>query len=246
MRTLLFAQRTTKEVLRDPLTLIFGLGFPLILIALLNIIDRNIPNEVGHMFPLTTLAPGMAVFGLSFMSLFSAMLVSKDRTTAFQTRLFTTPLTSGNFIFGYTLPLIPISLLQTIICYIFALCLGMEFSWQIFIAILCTIPSSYMFISLGLLFGTLLNDKAVGGICGTLMTNLTAWLSGIWFSLDLLGEGLKTFAYLLPFVHAVDMGKNALSGDYNELLINLCWVLGYTIVTTALAVIFFNKKMKVD
>lgn len=246
MRTIIFAKRTTKEILRDPMTMIFGLGFPLILMLLLNIIDRNIPDEAGSMFPLTALAPGMACFGLSFITLFAATLVSKDRTTAFQTRLFTTPLTSSNFIFGYTLPLIPMSILQTIICYVFALILGMEFSWNILLAILCTIPTSCMYIALGLLFGTILNDKAVGGICGTLMTNLSAWLSGIWFSLDFLGQVVKNIAYLLPFVHAVDMGKSALSGDYGELLINLCWVLGYDIVTTVLAIVLFKKKMEAD
>lgn len=243
MKTLIFAQRTTKEVLRDPLTIVFGIGFPLILLLLMTTINNNIPT---NMFPLTALVPGMAVFGLSFFSLFAAMLISKDRCTSFLTRLFTTPLSSSNYIFGYTLPLIPLALLQSVICYLVAFCLGLEITWNVIPAILCTIPSACLYIALGLLFGTILNDKAVGGICGTLLTNLTAWLSGIWFSLDFLGEVFKTIAYLLPFVHAVDLSKAALEGNYGDILPNLCWVLGYTVVCSAVAIIIFRKRMHTD
>ena len=43
MRALTFAKRTAKEILRDPLTLAFGLGFPVVLLLLLSAIQANIP-----------------------------------------------------------------------------------------------------------------------------------------------------------------------------------------------------------
>ena len=120
MRMMAFAQRCAKEILRDPINLGFGLGFPLVLLALLSALQANIPV---NMFELQMLTPGMTVFGLSFMTLFSATLVAKDRESAFLQRLYTTPLTAVDFILGYMLPLLPIALGQTVICYLFSLLL---------------------------------------------------------------------------------------------------------------------------
>ena len=120
MRFMTFASRNTKEILRDLLTLFFGLGFPLVLLFLLSAINSGIPKEAQNatvLFQIQNLAPGITVFGLSFISLFSAMLISKDRTTSFMMRLFTSPLKAREFILGYTLPLIPMAVAQTLICY---------------------------------------------------------------------------------------------------------------------------------
>ena len=105
MRMLTFAKRNVKEITRDPLTVIFGLGFPLILILLLSLIQANIPVPL---FEIEHLAPGVTVFGLSFMTLFSATLIAKDRQSSFLQRLYTTPMSALDFILGYTLPIIPL------------------------------------------------------------------------------------------------------------------------------------------
>lgn len=166
-----FASRNTKEILRDPLTLCFGLGFPLVLLLLLSAIQANIPVEL---FEIHHLTPGITVFGLAFVSLFSASIISKDRSSSFLRRLYTTPMTPGDFILGYTLPLIPMALLQGLVCYMAAIALGLEPTISIVYALLLLLPVSLLYIALGLLCGSLLNDKQVGGICGALLTNLSA------------------------------------------------------------------------
>lgn len=241
MRTITFATRNTKEMLRDPLTLAFGLGFPLVLILLLSAIQANIPV---NLFEIERLAPGITVFGLAFMSLFSATLISKDRNSSFLQRLYTTPLSPVDFILGYTLPIIPLSIAQSIICYIAAIVLGLEITVNILYAIIFIIPISILYIALGLLCGSVLTDKQVGGICGALLTNLSAWLSGIWFDLELVGGAFKKIAYALPFVHAVDMQRAILAGDFGGIFPHVWWVLGYAIALLALAVLMFLRQMK--
>ncbi len=241
MRMLALVKRNTKEILRDPLNLAFGLGFPLVLILLLSAIQANIPVEL---FVIERLAPGICVFGLSFMTLFSATLISKDRGSSLLQRLYTTPLTPTDFILGYTLPIIPISVAQCIICYIAAIILGLDITVNIFYAILFIIPVSLLYIALGLLCGSILNDKQVGGICGALLTNLSAWLSGIWFDLELVGGAFKRIAYALPFVHAVELERAALSGSFGDILPHLIWVIGYAVGLLALAVVLFLRQMK--
>ena len=103
MKMQAFAIRNAKEILRDPLSMIFSLGFPLILLLLLTAIQANIPVDL---FEIQELTPGIAIFGLSFITLFSATLISKDRESALLQRLYTTPLSPAGFIFGYVLPLL--------------------------------------------------------------------------------------------------------------------------------------------
>ena len=240
-KMLTFAQRNAKEILRDPLTLCFGLGFPLVLILLLSAIQASVPVSL---FEIEQLTPGITVFGLSFMTLFSATVIARDRQSALLQRLYTTPMSPLDFILGYALPIIPISVAQSIICYIVAMVLGLAPTVNVLYAVLSIIPVSILFIALGLLFGSILNDKQVGGICGALLTNLSAWLSGVWFDLELVGGAFKNVAYALPFVHAVEMERAILSGDFAAVLPHLLWVMGYTVVVLLAAVLLFLRQMK--
>ena len=241
MRMMTFAKRCTKEILRDPINLGFGLGFPLVLLLLLSSLQRNIPV---HLFEIDTLTPGITVFGLSFLTLFSATLIAKDRESALLQRLYTTPLTGLDFILGYILPLIPIAVGQTMICYLFAIPLGLTVSIHIVYAILGVIPMAVFNIALGLLCGSLLGVKQVGGVCGALMTNLSAWLSGVWFDLDLVGGLFEEIANMLPFMHAAELEKALFNGNFEVAITHILPVLLYSALATVAAVFCFLRQMK--
>lgn len=241
MRMLTFANRNTKELLRDPINLCFVFGFPLVLLLLLSAIQANIPV---NLFEISRLTPGITVFGLSFMTLFSATIIAKDRESSLLQRLYTTPITPTDFILGYTLPIIPIAVVQSIVCYIVAIILGLDFTVNILYSVILIVPVSVLYIAIGLLCGSILNDKQVGGICGGLLTNLSAWLSGIWFDLELVGGAFKKISYALPFVHAVELERAALGGNFTDILPHLWWVLGYAAVLLAAAILMFLRQMK--
>ena len=241
MRTLTFARRNAKEILRDPLNLAFMFGFPLVLLLLFSAIQKSVPVPL---FEIEIITPGITVFGLAFMTLFSATIMSKDRKSALLQRLYTTPMTAKDFILGYTLPILPLSLVQAAVCYAVALILGLKITIGILYALLFILPISLLYIGIGLLCGSLLNDKQVGGICGALLTNLSAWLSGAWFDLTLVGGAFQKIAYALPFVHAVELEKAALAGNLADIFPHLWWVLGYAAVILAAAVCFFLRQMK--
>lgn len=236
-----FAKRNTKEILRDPLNLAFGLGFPLVLILLLSAIQASIPVPL---FEIQHLTPGITVFGLSFMSLFSATIISKDRGSSLLQRLYTTPLTPVDFILGYTLPMLPIALAQCVICYVAAVVLGLDITDNMLYAIVGIIPIAILYISIGLLCGSVLNDKQAGGVCGALLTNVSAWLAGIWFDIELIGGMFEKIANALPFVHAVEMERALLTGDFSNVLTHFWWVLGYAMVLLIAAVLLFLRQMK--
>ncbi len=241
MRMMTFAKRCTKEILRDPINLGFGLGFPLVLLILLNAIQANIPVSL---FEIDSLTPGITVFGLSFVTLFSATLIAKDRESAFLQRLYTTPLTGFDFIIGYMLPLLPIALGQTIICFIFAIPLGLTVSVNVIYAVVGIIPMAIFNIALGLLCGSIFSVKQVGGICGALLTNLSAYLSGVWFDLKHVGGFFERIANLLPFYHAAEMEKALFGGDFEVAASHFLPILLYSFGITLVAVLSFLRQMK--
>lgn len=245
MRAFTFASRNTKEITRDILTVIFGIAFPIVLLVLLSAINKSIPQGYGPTnFQIENLAPGITVFGLSFLSLFSSMLIAKDRTTSFVLRLFTSPLKPSEFILGYTVPLLPMALLQSLVCYAAALVFGLKITANLLLAIVVNIPIAVVFIALGLLFGTILNEKAVGGVCGALLTNLSAWFSNIWFDTSMVGGAFAKVADCLPFSHAVAAARAAVAGDYAAIFPDLWWVIGYAVVLLVAAISVFAFKLK--
>ena len=244
MRMFLFAKRNIKEILRDPINLFFSLGFPLVLLALLSVINYAIPPEAKNtMFQIKNLAPGLAMFGSVFMALFAGMLLSKDRTSSFLMRLFTSPMTATDFILGYSLPMIVMTIVQAAITLLVAGFFGLNININILFAIIMTALTSLLFDGTGLFFGSILNDKAVGGVCGALLTNVAGWLSGVFIPIDLIGGAFKTITNILPFYHSVEAIRISLSGNFNHLLPHLLVVIGYTIVIFTFAIIIFNHKM---
>lgn len=241
MKMLTFANRVVKEILRDPINQFFGLGFPVVLLVLLSAIQANVPVEL---FEIGHLAPGIAVFGLSFITLFSANVLAKDRGSSLLQRLYTTPMSAADFILGYTLPLLPMAVAQCAICYLVAVCLGLKMTVNILWAIVAIVPVSVLYVSLGLLCGSVLNDKQVGGVCGALLTNLSAWLSGIWFDLKLVGGAFQKIANFLPFVHGVELERAVVQGNWLQAVRHASWVMGYAAVITVAAVGLFFRQMK--
>ncbi len=237
----IFSLRNTREILRDPVNLGFGLGFPLALLLLLTAIQANIPVE---QFPIDRLTPGIAMFGLSFFTLFSATLISKDRASAFLTRLFSTPLSARDFILGYTLPLLPMCLVQSALCYLTACCLGLRPGWNLLAALAALLPADVFFIALGLLCGSLFSDRQVGGLCGALLTNLAALLSGAWFDVDLVGGAFSAVAGALPFKQATDAGRAALAGDLAAAAPSLLWTSLWAACALLAAVAAFRRRMR--
>ncbi len=241
MKMRAFASRNLKEILRDPVNLAFGLGFPLAIMTLFSVIQSRLPFDL---YRIDNIVPGIAVFGYSFIALFSATLISKDRTTSFLLRLFASPLTSLDFILGYVLPMLPMAMAQTAVCFIAAFFFGLPVSINVLLTMIVLMPAAILYIAIGLLAGSVLNDKQVGGICGALLTNLSAWLSGTWFDLNMIGGAFRAVAYALPFVHAVEAGKAALSGNFALILPHLLWVIGYAAVVMGIAVYAFRKRMQ--
>ena len=242
-RTLAFSGRNARELLRDPLTLAFGIGFPVVLITLISLMTRSIPEMSQSTFGIGSFAPGMAVFGLSFISLFLAMLIAGDRESAFLMRIFASPMTAAEYIAGYALPLLPVALLQGAVCFAWAAVFGLKLTAGIAAALLTLLPVSLLYISLGILLGCVLTYRQVGGVA-SIIINLSAWLSGTWFDPDLIGGAFRGICRALPFYHAVGAVKAAAAQNWGEIWPHLAVVLLYAAAAGAAGVILFRRRMQ--
>ena len=243
MKSLAFASRNRRELFRDPLSLLFTLLLPVLLLLMVRMISANIPAGANAAFAVDQFAPGMAVFSLSFLSLFSGTLIASDRQTAFLARLLSSPLRGRDFALGYTLPLLLAAVLQGAVCFAAALVFGLPFQSGILVALLLLVPISLLFIGIGFLFGTLLTVKQVGGV-GSILVNVATILGGTWFELSLVGGAFEHIGYALPFAHAVDAMRAAVAQDYSAILPHLLWCVAYAAVVYTLAILLFQRRCK--
>ncbi len=248
-----FASRNGKEILRDPLSYIFCLGFPLVMLIIMTLVNESIPAEVGMtIFRIDNLSGGIAVFGQTFIMLFTAITVAKDRSGAFLVRMYATPMTSMNFVLGYMLPMLLISVVQSIITYaaslVVALIVGVELSISgLLLSIVTLIPSAVMFIGFGMLFGTLFNEKAAPGLC-SIIISLGSFLGAIWFDAESTGGVLLKICKCLPFYYCTKSARAsvALNFGFSELWMPVLVVTACAVVIAVLSAIVFRKKMKAD
>lgn len=218
MKIAAFASRNAKEILRDPLSYIFCLGFPVIMLIIMTFVNESIPAEAGmDIFNIENLAPSIAVFGFTFVMLFTAILISKDRSTMFLARLCGTPLRPMEFFVGYILPVFFIAVMQALITYfaaeIIALATGNSLDiGGVLLSMLLLLPSALLFIGVGAILGTLFSERAAPGICSLLIT-VASILGGIWMDIEAVGGALFAVSRAMPFYWSVQVGQAAVAGD---------------------------------
>jgi len=241
MRILNFAKRNFKELIRDPLCLVFEIVLPIFLLVIFQ--QFNIP---GESYKLSNFTPGIVIFGFSFITLFTANLISKDRSSSLLIRLGISPMKSSEFILGYIISIIPIIIIQNILFFLVAILLGLEFSLNILLAILVSLVVSIIFIALGILIGSLVSEKATGGL-GSIIVQLVCFTSGMYFSYDMVGKGFAFVCKILPFESCLNIIKGVLNNNLGLISLRNILVFSiYTILIFIISVIVFKKRMTSD
>lgn len=243
---LLFTKRNIVETLRSPASWGFGAVMPLGILIIMQVIVKSIGRDAATnvpMFAVDAFTGGTVVFGASFISMLCVLLMSRDISDSFLTRLFVSPMRSSDFIIGYALSMMPLLLLQIVLVFFTAMAFGLTLSVNILAAILLAFLSSIMFIALGILFGCLLPAKAAPPVC-SVVVQMAALLSGMWIPLETIGGGLSFFCHILPFANAYDVIKYTIIGEYSKVWIPLIIVLAYTVAFGVLAVLAFKRRMR--
>jgi ABC-2 type transport system permease protein len=242
MRWIALASRNAKEIYRDRVSVVLGIMMPGIMLVAFVMLNERLP--MVEVFKVTNFTPGIIVFSFIFLMMFSAILLTKDRQKALLSRLLTTPLSTTDFILAYSLPFIPLALLQVIALYLFALPFGFELNIDVLWSFVVYLPIAYALIGFGLILGSVLTENQVSGV-GSLIFVVVSFLSGAWMDLKMIGGSFETFAYYLPFAHAVDASRQILHGaSLYEISHSLLWMVGYAIVLNLLGAWLFQHSTK--
>ena len=252
-RTLNFAKRNLLEISRDVLSYIFCVAFPIVMLVIMTLVNSSIPKEAGMtIFRIDNLTGGIIIFGQTFVMLFTAINIAKDRGGSFLIRLFATPMKSSNFTNGYILPMILVAFVQAVIsliaAVIIALIIGEEIKLLGFLLVLAAmIPSAFMFIAIGIIFGTLFNEKAAPGLC-SIVISLGSFIGGIWFDVEGAGGVMYKISKSLPFFYCTKSVRSAIKLDltWETFGLPIIIVSASAIVLSILAVFCFKKRMKAD
>ena len=241
MRMLNFAKRNFKELVRDPISLIFEIALPLFLLFIFQ--QFNLPENI---YKIENFTPGIILFGLAFITLFSATLISKDRTSSLLIRLGTSPMKSSDYILGYILSIIPIILIQEVLFFTLAIILGLSFSINVIFTILISLLVSIFFISLGILIGSVTSEKGTGGV-GSVVVQLVCFTSGMYFPKEMVGSFFGIICQILPFESCLNIIRGILNNNLESItILNIITFLVYTVITLVLSIIIFKKKMVSD
>ncbi|MBE6948459.1 MAG: ABC transporter permease [Ruminococcaceae bacterium] len=240
MRAVNFAKRNFKEIIRDPLSVIFAIALPLFLLFIFQ--QFNIPSDV---YSIENFTPGIVIFSFAFITMFTATLVAKDRTTSLITRLCASPMGITDYILGYVIAVLPLVFIQNVLFFGAALLLGLKFGVNILLTILVSIPLSLLFIELGILLGCVTTDRSSAGV-SSIIVQLVAFTSGMYFEADMMGGFFNTLCKLLPFSGCLDITKAVLNGTYEALTSSVLTVIIYTASITTLASILFKRKLESD
>ena len=109
-------------------------------------------------------------------------------------------------------------------------------------SILLSLFTSLLFLGLGILFGSLCNERSIGGVSSVIIS-AHSLLSGMWFPNEGLDNNMIKIMNILPFKNAVCLIQNSLNG-INDLLRPFIIVLLYSLIIFILAIIIYKKKMK--
>ena len=248
-----FAVRNGMEILRDPLSYIFCVGFPLVMLVVMTLVDRSIPAEAGMtIFRIDNLAGGIAIFGQMFVMLFTAISVAKDRGGAFLMRMYASPMQSIDFALGYILPMLVIALAQGLLIglcsFLVSLLTGTELSVAgLALSMVALLPSAVLFIALGLLFGTLFNEKSAPGLC-SIIISLGSFLGSIWFDAEGTGGVLLKISQCLPFYYCTKSVRAAmqLHTGFDALWMPVLVTSASAALLVVAASVVFRMKMKAD
>lgn len=251
MKSFFFADRVGKEIRRDPLSFIFCICFPLVMLIIMSVVDSCIPAEANMtVFHIENLAPGIGYFGLTFVMLFTAIQVSKDRSTAFLLRLYASPMKPVEYMAGYTIPVCVLGMVQMVICFGASFAVGLvrgyTFSvFEILLSMLLLLPSLLMYAGIGILFGSAVNEKAAPGMC-SIIISAVGIVGGIWMDVDGIGGVIKDVALKMPFYHGVKLGRMPFGGSMAGIGEHLLWTIGSGLLIYILAAFIFSAKMKKD
>lgn len=244
-KCLILSQRNIKEMLRDPLSLIFCMGFPLVMLLLMQIIFTNI-EVIPDNFAIRSYASGICVFGYTFTSLYVAMQISSDKNTSFIKRINILPISKFSYYCSFFLSALPMALIQTVLFFLLSLIFKFPFDVNFLLSIIYLMPSAIFYICVGMLIGCICKNEKQTGPIFSIFISLTGLFGGVFMPISLFSGGFAEFINILPFGHSVLIGSELQTIGakciYPHILYLLFYVVIFLVIITIIEKVRNSKK----
>ena len=159
-----------------------------------------------------------------------------------------------DFTLGYILPMLLVSIIQSVLTFIAAIIIAGIVDYDIKItglalAVITTLPSAMMFIAIGLIFGSILNEKSAPGICSVIISAGT-FLGGVFFDAEGVGGGIYKVCKCLPFIYCTRIARTSINLDFSDSFgrfwLPLIVTFSSALVMTVIGIAVFSRQMKAD
>ncbi len=233
--------RNLKEMLRDPLSIVFCLIFPVVMLILMQAIFLNM-EQVPDNFRIESYASGICVFGYTFICMFVALQIAGDKNTSFIKRLNIAPMNKFSYYLSFVCSSLPLALCQTLLFFVIALIFKFPFNVNFILSIIYLIPSALLYICLGVLIGIICNNEKQTGPISSIFISVVGIFGGIFMPISALSEGFANFLNWLPFSHTVMIGADIQTLGAGAIYPHIIYILAYTLLLIVLA--FMIQKLK--
>jgi ABC-2 type transport system permease protein len=151
-----------------------------------------------------------------------------------------------DFLLGYSLCLVLITIAQIILFMAAAWGLGMDVVGNLWLAFLVFFLTGLCSIGIGMVVAALSKTENQAEPLCWLISMPLAMLSGCWFSIELMPSYLRTVANIFPYAHTIDaargvlirgVGLEAISGD-------MLFLAGWAVVIFFAGVVLFQRSMR--
>nr|CBH39762.1 putative daunorubicin resistance ABC transporter, permease protein [uncultured archaeon] len=160
------------------------------------------------------LAPGIIGMALLFESIMSGMSVLWDRQFGFLKEIMVAPVNRVSIVLGKTAGGMTTALIQGIIILLIAVGIGFKVKgiFGVLLSIVFMVLIATSFVSLGLIFTSIMRDMQGFQLIMRLLTFPLFILSGAFFPLERLPIWLKSLSYINPLTYGVDGMRYCLIG----------------------------------
>ena len=233
-------KRNLLEIVRDKLSLVFCIFFPLIMLVLMQVILGQF-SERPQNFEIANYSVGMCVFGYTFVALFVANLIAGDKNTEMYNRLRLAPMSTFCRVLSYVVAVVPIVCVQTVLFLVLSLCFGLPFSIGLVVAFFYLMPSALFYVLLGVLIGLVSKNERQAGSISSIITSTVGIFAGIFMPLEAMGTFADVVNYL-PFVHTVGIASGVFGGNFGCIYPHILWVSDYIALTLSVIWVVCRKK----
>jgi len=189
--------------------------------------------------------PGIIVMSCLFTSMFYGVYVIWDKKLDFLKGVMVAPLKRSSIFFGKVLGGVTDALLQATILFILAPFFKVHLGWNLILIYIFLFVLVFGLVSLGLIFGSILESPEGFGLINSMVTFPLFFLSGALFPLSNLPSWLTIFTRIDPVTYGVDAIRYLMLGNGTfSLVLDMIFLLLFAAITSIIGTYCF-KKMRI-